>query len=348
MLHETTEEAERQARICNACRYCEGYCDVFPQLQSAPTLDEVELVRLANICHNCRGCYYACQYTAPHEFDLNFPKALAQLRNQSWQEFSYPRGLAGWIQNAGFAPMAVMIFVITLLFLGVFHAPAPVSQFYDVMSHAIMVAIFLPLFLLPIFMLVYGLYRYWRYLGGNVSVAKLLSSIRSAMTLKNLSGGEAHGCNFEKRNQFSGARKWAHHLMFYGFLLCFLATSLGTIWHYALDYPAPYPLWSAPKLSGLIGGVFMVIGGLWMMALKHQSDPELSDPKTHTSEYAFILLLVIVAASGLALNGFGASDALRFWLAFHLASVATLFILTPYSKMAHGFYRLIAMMKISA
>ena len=26
-------EAERQLDICNACRYCEGYCAVFPALE---------------------------------------------------------------------------------------------------------------------------------------------------------------------------------------------------------------------------------------------------------------------------------------------------------------------------
>ena len=28
------QEARRQAEICNACRYCEGYCSVFPALQA--------------------------------------------------------------------------------------------------------------------------------------------------------------------------------------------------------------------------------------------------------------------------------------------------------------------------
>ena len=27
-----TEEARRQIEICNACRYCEGFCSVFPAM----------------------------------------------------------------------------------------------------------------------------------------------------------------------------------------------------------------------------------------------------------------------------------------------------------------------------
>lgn len=345
MQNAIVKEAARQARICNACRYCEGYCDVFPALQTAPNLDEAELVTLANICHNCRGCYYACQYTAPHEFDLNFPLVLAQLRNQSWLDFSYPRGLARFFQNGGFAPIGTTIALFTVIIWAATSSRIG-ANFYSLMPHNFMVAIFMPLFLVPLAFLAYGLVRYWRALGGGtLSFAKFRRASWRAITLKNLSGGEAHGCNFEEGDRFSNARKWAHHLIFYGFLLCFLATSLGTILHYFAHDPAPYPLWSAPKVSGITGGIAMVIGGIWLIVLKTKADSNLSDSHTRRSEFAFITLLVIVAASGLALNGFGATSALRFWLAFHLASVATLFILTPYSKMAHGFYRLLAMMR---
>ena len=31
-LDELVEDAQRVLRVCNACRYCEGYCAVFPAL----------------------------------------------------------------------------------------------------------------------------------------------------------------------------------------------------------------------------------------------------------------------------------------------------------------------------
>jgi hypothetical protein len=31
-------EGQRMASICNACRYCEGYCAVFPRNRAAPEL----------------------------------------------------------------------------------------------------------------------------------------------------------------------------------------------------------------------------------------------------------------------------------------------------------------------
>ena len=68
-----TEEARRQVEICNACRYCEGYCAVFPSAFSQRAFSDGDITQLASLCHNCRGCYYACQYTDPHEFALTCP-----------------------------------------------------------------------------------------------------------------------------------------------------------------------------------------------------------------------------------------------------------------------------------
>ncbi len=346
MQNEIWQEAKRQADICNACRYCEGYCDVFPALQTAPQLDAAKLTELANICHNCRGCYYACQYTAPHEFDLNFPKALAELRNQSWQEFSWPQPLAKKVQQGGFGVVVLLVALFFVLFAILQMPAANGGNFYDHIPHGLMIAIFIPAFSLPLIALFIGLRSYWKFLGGGgISLPKFTKGLTRAATLKNLSGGEAHGCNFEEGDRFSNARKWAHHLLAYGFLLCFLATSLGTIWHYVFHNPAPYPLLSAPKLSGVLGGIMMVVGGLWMMGLKHRADQHLSDESTKRSEFAFTALLTFIAATGLALYGFSETRFLGFWLSIHLASVLTLFILTPYSKMAHGFYRLLAMMR---
>ena len=72
------EEGQRMASICNACRYCEGYCAVFPALERRLSFAEGDLAYLANLCHDCGACYYACQYAPPHEFELNFPKMMAR------------------------------------------------------------------------------------------------------------------------------------------------------------------------------------------------------------------------------------------------------------------------------
>ena len=64
--------------VCNACRYCEQYCPVFPAMEERRTFAKADLALLANLCHNCGECLYACQYAPPHEFGINVPKTLAQ------------------------------------------------------------------------------------------------------------------------------------------------------------------------------------------------------------------------------------------------------------------------------
>ena len=78
--------AARQLEVCNACRYCEGYCAVFPALERRTEYDEDAVKYLANLCHDCRDCYYACPYAPPHEFAIDLPKVLSEVRIATYQE----------------------------------------------------------------------------------------------------------------------------------------------------------------------------------------------------------------------------------------------------------------------
>jgi citrate/tricarballylate utilization protein len=66
--------------VCNACRYCEQYCPVFQAMEQRLSFATADLTYLANLCHNCGECLYACQYAPPHEFSINVPQALARAR----------------------------------------------------------------------------------------------------------------------------------------------------------------------------------------------------------------------------------------------------------------------------
>src|SRR6266550_7711625 len=85
------EETFWQLEVCNACRYCEGYCAVFPALEKRRRFTPGDVVYLANLCHDCRACYYACMYAPPHEFGVNIPRALAAVREQTYAQYALPR-----------------------------------------------------------------------------------------------------------------------------------------------------------------------------------------------------------------------------------------------------------------
>ncbi|MHA6324279.1 tricarballylate utilization 4Fe-4S protein TcuB [Roseivivax sp. CAU 1753] len=339
------QEARRQAEICNACRYCEGYCSVFPALHDQRAFSDGDITQLANLCHNCRGCYYACQYTAPHEFDLNLPAALANVRQDSWEEYAYPSQAARQFQKNGMAiTVATMLGFAMIFFIARWLGQGGGDGFYAVMSHNLMVAIFAPAFLFPLFSIGISLQRYWKAVNGEkVGIQHIAQAFAAAANMRNLSGGHGDGCNFEEEDRFSQARRVAHQFVLYGFLLCFASTSSGTIMHYVFDMQAPYGLISLPKLLGIPGGIMLTVGAIWMVMLKYRSDPTLGARAAWGGEVAFIALLGFVALSGLVLYLLGATALMPTVLALHLGAVLSFFLLMPYTKMAHGFYRLAAL-----
>ena len=345
MQADLIQEARRQAEICNACRYCEGYCSVFPALHRERAFAEADITHLANLCHNCRGCYYACQYTAPVEFDLNLPQALANVRHDSWKSYAWPSGFARIFDKSGLAIVVFSVLGFAVLFwMAQALRPETGVGFYAYMSHGLMVALFAPAFVLPLVAIGVSIRKYWKYLGGrSVTVSDLSAALGSAGHMKNLSGGHGDGCNFEDEDRFSQARRHFHQATLYGFLLCFASTASGTVLHYCFGFEAPYGVFSLPKLFGIPGGVLLCLGTAGLAWLKTKADPELGASGAKSGEFAYIILLFFVSATGLALYAATGTEVVGFLLPVHLATVLTFFLLTPYSKMAHGFYRLAAL-----
>ena len=113
--------------ICNACRYCEGFCAVFPAMELRREFSNGDLSYLANLCHNCRGCYYACQYAPPHPFGVNVPKTFAELRTESYAAYAWPRPLAALFHRNGLiVSLATAIGIAVVLILTMLLKPADV------------------------------------------------------------------------------------------------------------------------------------------------------------------------------------------------------------------------------
>jgi citrate/tricarballylate utilization protein len=345
---EAVNEAHRQIQICNACRYCEGYCAVFPAINRQRSFVDGDIIQLANLCHNCRGCYYACQYAEPHEFDVNLPRALAHVRASNWQTFIYPQAFARAFQQRGVLLALMLVVCLALMFIAAtsLRSASGGSGFYAVLSHSVMVTIFAPAFLLPLIITAFGLRAYWRAIGGQrVGVSHLLGALRPAATLDNLSGGQGQGCNFEREERFTNTRRWLHQACMYGFLLCFASTVSGTILHYVFASPAPYPLFSVPKLLGVHGGLLLTVGCIGLAWLKTKADASLGAASLWGAEMAFIVLLGATGATGLLLYAATGTALVAPLLAIHLGCVLAFFLTTPYTKMVHGFFRMAALVR---
>src|SRR5580765_6882839 len=95
--------------VCNACRYCEQYCPVFPAMERRLTFATADLTYLANLCHNCGECLYACQYAPPHEFGIDVPKTLSKMRVESYEAFAWPSFAAAAFRRPWLTPAVLVV-----------------------------------------------------------------------------------------------------------------------------------------------------------------------------------------------------------------------------------------------
>ncbi|WP_062309087.1 tricarballylate utilization 4Fe-4S protein TcuB [Polynucleobacter sinensis] len=346
-------EASRMLQICNACRYCEGFCAVFPAMTRRIDFNPAEMRYLANLCHNCGACLHACQYAPPHEFGVNIPKVMAQVRGETYTSYAWPKLMASAYRNNGITvalatSLSLIGFLLITQFLnGSLSTTLNNGNFYAVYSHNTLALLFGAVFLFAIFALAVGLTRFWTSIAtGNYSSAATTEAVHDALTLKYLGGGHGEGCNNED-DRFSLWRKRFHHFTFYGFLLCFAATSVATLYHYLLGLQAPYALTSLPVILGTLGGIGLLVGPAGLLYLNIMRSAEHGDRSQRPMDRAFIILLFLISLSGLILLAYRETASMPVLLSIHLGFVMGFFLTMPYGKFGHGFYRLLALLKNS-
>ncbi|MCA0872519.1 tricarballylate utilization 4Fe-4S protein TcuB [Seohaeicola saemankumensis] len=344
-------EADRLMTVCNSCRYCEGLCAVFPAMEMKRAFTDGDLNHLANLCHACGACYHDCQFAPPHEFDVNVPQVLAQVRAESYAQYAWPAAARPVFARHGQVLVLGMIVSFALFLAGFVLASDPGAlwaahrepgRFYALMPHNAMIALFGAAFGWMVLAVAMGARAFWRDSGASgVLAGDHGAAGRDAARLTYLDGG-GPGC-FNEDDMPKDRRRLWHHLTFYGFLLCFAATSVATVYHYALDRPAPYAWWDLPALLGIAGGIGLVIGPLGLLDAKRRRLAALRATPHEGMEYGFVVVLLVTGASGLGLRILGETGMLGPLLALHLSAVLTFFLTAPYGKFVHGLYRYLAL-----
>jgi citrate/tricarballylate utilization protein len=363
LLGAEEQEIARIMQICNACRYCEGFCAVFPAMTRRLEFSSADTHYLANLCHNCGSCLYACQYAPPHEFAVNVPQAMAKVRVKTYQDYAWPRAFGHLYRHqrltvalALSAGLALFLVLAVAMTGQLVHQPLA-GDFYAVFPHNLLAIMFGVVFVYVLIALAFGVISFW----GEVSPARdvappnpaelakaRLPATAEAVTdvarLRYLGGGHGEGCN-EDDDRFTLWRRWFHQFTMYGFLLCFAATSVATLYHYLLAYEAPYPWLSLPVALGALGGIGLLIGPAGLFWLNLHRDAERSDAAQRPMDRGFIALLFIVSITGLALLVLRDTRWMALWLAIHLGTVMALFLTLPYGKFAHAAFRSAALFK---
>lgn len=355
---ETLAEAKRVMQICNACRYCEGYCAVFPAMTKRLLFSDGDVTYLANLCHGCQGCYYACQYAPPHEFAVNVPKVFAELRAETYRDYAWPgifkvlfEGNAKWVALITVAlTLLVTIGVVAVQgwdVMGGVHTGA--GAFYKVIPHNVIVYLASAPFAFAMLAFLVGLLKFWRDIGAKpadlLHPPSVWQALKDAGQMKYMAGG-GHGCNYPDDN-YSMGRRYAHQFTMWGFLLCFAATSVATVYHYVFGWEAPYDYFSVPVILGTLGGIGLLIGPPGLLVMKKDADPAPQDTKRSGMDIAFLWMLFLTGLTGLALLALRETSLMGSLLAIHLGIVLAMFFTFPYGKMVHAVYRLGALIKFA-
>lgn len=320
---------------------------MFPAMELRRSFADGDLNYLANLCHNCGACHVDCQFAPPHEFAINVPKTLAQVRTDSYRAYAWPRAFQPMFDRNGLAIALVTAFSVAAFILGfaLWHDPAVLmsdaGQFYRLMPHNAMAGLFGAVALYALTAIAMSFRNFWREIGAHSvsagSGGSLWQAMKDAAGLRYLDGGGV-GC-YNENERPTDYRRLFHHLTFYGFMLCFAATTTGTIYHYLLDWPAPYGWTELPKLLGIPGGIGLVIGPIGLMHAKLKRNQEMVDRTKYSMEMAFLVMMGLAGLTGLLLMVLRETPAMGITLAIHLGIVFSLFLTMPYGKFVHGFYR---------
>ncbi|MDC0214768.1 tricarballylate utilization 4Fe-4S protein TcuB [Gammaproteobacteria bacterium] len=348
------EEARRMLGICNACRYCEGFCAVFPAMTKRQVFNASDLSYLGNLCHNCNACYHGCQYVAPHQFQVNIPKTMAELRGKTYEDFAWPKRLSGIFRYSGLtASLTVTVSLIIvfglLLFLRepgiLFQAESGPGSFYQIVSHQLMIISATSTSGFAVMAIAIGLFRYWRHCKlDTIQGQHLRTATKNVAQMTYLGGDNEEGCN-DIDESFSNHRRYYHQAVMWGFLMCFASTCVATFYDYVLNLEAPYDYLSFPVLLGTVGGIAMLVGCVGLFVIKWRSDPNPRASIQLGLDYAFIIMLFLSSATGLILMILRETKLMPILLAVHLAVVLSLFVMLPYSKFVHAGYRFISLIK---
>jgi citrate/tricarballylate utilization protein len=288
---------------------------------------------------------------------------MAKVRARTYQDYAWPAGLGALYRRAGLtvalalAGGLALFLALAVLLAGAALGRPLAGNFYAVFPHNFLAAVFGLVFAFAIVALGIGVRRFWR----DVTPARELPAVQQPLLaaarvpaaaeavldvarLKYLDGGHGDGCN-DQDDRFTLWRRRFHHFTFYGFLLCFAATCVATLYHFALGLEAPYGLTSLPVVLGSLGGLGLLLGPAGLLWLNLRRDPRQGDADQKPMDRGFIALLLLTSATGFAVMLLRDTACMGVTLAVHLGVVMALFLTLPYGKFAHGIFRSAALFK---
>lgn len=340
---------------CFQCASCSVVCSLSPQNGAFPRKEMLQaswgqkenLISDPDVwlCHGCSDCSTYCPRGAKPA------DVLAAIRSYIIEYFAVPRFLAQAVKKPAF--LLPLLIVPVIILFGLLYNNLD-GNFEQLNEGVIKFARFLPHGVLEMFFmggnaLVFllagiGLYRFWNNLrtispqkDNQGFISSLISTLTEVVTHKNF--------NICTDNP---SRFWGHLLIFYGFMGAMLTAGLA-VGALVLFELSPIPLFHPIKILGNLSGIAMVVGCI-VVAI-HRLTTNSEKGKSTYSDWLLIVFVFLVASTGLLTQFLRILDIPFFAYNVYFVHMVFIFFLlwyAPYTKLAHMFYRTLALVYLKS
>jgi quinone-modifying oxidoreductase subunit QmoC len=335
-----------QLNQCMQCGNCSAVCSLAPAERPFPRKEMIwsgwglkdKLIGNVDIwlCYQCGDCSSYCPR------DVKPADVISSLRQLSYQHYARPRFLGKLLSNPKYLPFAIAIPVVMimgiLMLAGTFRIPEGPVDYSVFFPHGLLNGTFTAITLSFYLLAVIGIRKFWKDMKkqcppGETDMKRLpLFRVLGEI----LSHSSFSSCSSRK----SG--KWAHMLLFFGFLLLILVT-LYAIWA-TISHNYPLPLSNPFKILGNLASL-MIYTGLGIMVWQRLSNKSVFG-KSGYSDWLLLIAIALLTLSGtlVQLARFGNWELAYHLYFFHLVAVWFVIMYLPFTKLGHIFYRTAALL----
>ena len=362
-VRELKEAGGDTLKKCFQCATCSVVCELAPEQKPYPRKEMIysqwglkdKLVNSVDVwlCHYCNDCSAHCPRGArPGD-------TLRAIRAMSFRHFAFPSFMGKIVGEAKYLPIMLAIPVVVLL-LGIMvwggHIPEGPVEYRDLFPLLLVDVIFLAVTFLALGSIGFGVWNFLQGIHANavkegyaedkpLAIGDYVKSLLSVIPTI-LLHDKFKLCKTNRDRYLS------HLLVFIGFVGLFIVTNIGFIGIYggpALGINTsflapPYSLANPIKLFALAVGIGLLVGIILVIA--NRLKPKDAESTISYLDWSLIIAVLATVSTGL-LTWFGRVANLgtfAYGIYFlHLVSVFYIIAYLPYSKLAHLFYRTVAM-----
>jgi quinone-modifying oxidoreductase subunit QmoC len=329
---------------CMQCGTCSVVCSLAPDNKPFPRKEMIwagwglkdRLLTDADIwlCHQCSDCSTHCP-RGVRPADI-----LAAMREITYKHYAKPRFLGEMLNHAKWLPLAILFPVLIIAGIismaGTFRIPEGPVNYSLFFPHAWLNVSFTLITLISYGIAIKGLSMFRNEMKARFSEKPKSGFIASLFQVKSsiLFHTSFSGCETQK------SRKWAHLLVFYGFILLLAVTVYAIIaaiiHHYPLSITNPF------KIAGNMAAIMLTVGILTMM-INRLARKETTG-KSRYSDWLLLISIFLLTLSGIIveLARFQSWHIAYHLYFFHLVCVWFVIIYLPYTKFGHMLYRTLA------